>query len=82
VLTPDGKRLTARQWADDLGVFYAPTLVFFDESGREIIRIDSVVQIYRLGRVLEYVAAGGHKTGMNYQQWHGYRRLREAGGGG
>lgn len=78
VLTPDGQRLRARQWADQLGIFYAPTLVFFDENGREIIRVDSVVQLYRLGRVLEYVAAGGYRSGLNYQEWHGRRAVRGA----
>jgi thioredoxin-related protein len=75
VLTPDGRRMTADQWAADLGIFYAPTLVFFDENGNEIIRVDSVVRLYRLGRVLDYVREGGYKTGMNYQEWHGHREL-------
>ncbi|GJL82306.1 MAG: hypothetical protein DHS20C01_19400 [marine bacterium B5-7] len=73
VLTPTGDRLTARQWAEQLDISYAPTLVFFDERGREIIRIGSVVQQYRLGRVLQYVAESGYKSGLNYQQWHGLR---------
>lgn len=71
VITPAGRRTTAREWARDLGIFYAPTLLFFDERGAEIIRIDSVVRLYRLSRVLEYVIARGYETGLNYQQWHG-----------
>lgn len=78
VLTPSGKRQTSAEWATELDISYAPTLVFFDEKGLEVFRIDSVVQLYRLGRVLEYVAEGGYKTGMNYQEWHGHRSLRAA----
>jgi thioredoxin-related protein len=74
VLTPSGSKLTARQWADELDIHYAPTILFFDDCGREIIRIDSVVLSYRLMRVFQYVAERGYETGLNYQQWHGKRR--------
>ena len=75
VLTPQGRRLVAREWASQLGIHYAPTVVFFDGAGQEIFRIDSVVRAYRLSRVLQYVAERGYETGLNYQQWHGKRRL-------
>ncbi len=52
VVTPRGKATTAREWAHELGLSHAPTLIFFDEQGREIIRIDSVVQFARLRNVL------------------------------
>jgi len=48
VLTPDDRRLTPKQWAVQLGLFYTPTLACFDERGKEVIRIDSVLQFYRL----------------------------------
>jgi len=69
VVTPRGRRLTARQWAEELGLFYAPTLIFFDEHGREIIRIDSVVWVYRLGNVLQYVLTKGYLEYPNFQLW-------------
>jgi len=69
VVTPDGRRTTARQWARDLGLFYAPSLVFFDENGKEIIRVDSVVRFYRLRNVLNYVTSRGYLTEPNYQRW-------------
>jgi thioredoxin-related protein len=76
IFTPDGRKMSVMDWARDLDVFYAPTLVFFDESGNEVMRIASVVQVYRLGRVLDYVAQRGYETGLTYQQWHGRRRIR------
>jgi thioredoxin-related protein len=69
VLTPDGERLTAIKWAKKLGLFYAPTLVFFDEKGKEIIRVDSVVRLYRLRGVLEYVLSKGYLEAPTYQRW-------------
>jgi thioredoxin-related protein len=69
VLTPDGQRLTATQWASELGIYYTPTLVFFDEHGKEIIRIDSVVGFYRLNNVLHYILTKGYLAEPNFQIW-------------
>lgn len=69
VLTPEGERLTARQWAERLGIFYAPTLVFFDEGGQEILRIDSVVRFHRLKGVLEYVVTKAYLDQPYFQRW-------------
>ena len=69
VVTPSGQRTTARRWADELGLFYTPTLIFFDERGREIIRVDSVVNFYRLRSVLDYVLSGAHQRGLSFQRW-------------
>jgi len=69
VVTPAGQRTTARRWADELGLFYAPTLIFFDQRGQEIIRVDSVVNFYRLRSVLDYVLSGAHQRGQSFQRW-------------
>jgi thioredoxin-related protein len=69
VLTPDGKKTTAKQWAEDLGLYYTPTIIFFDEHGKEIIRVDSVVGFYRLNNVLHYVLTKGYLEEPNFQLW-------------
>ncbi|TNF32619.1 MAG: thioredoxin [Gammaproteobacteria bacterium] len=69
VITPRGIKTTARQWARDLDLSFAPTLVFFDENGNEIIRIDSVVRLYRLNNVLLYVLSKGYKKYPTFQIW-------------
>ena len=69
VITPRGKRLTARQWAQELGLFYTPTLIFFDTEGNEIIRADSVVQFYRLRNILDYILTGGYRKHATFQRW-------------
>ncbi len=69
VVTPAGVRTTARQWAGELGLFYTPTLIFFDRRGQEIIRVDSVVNFYRLRSVLDYVLSGAHQRGLSFQRW-------------
>lgn len=69
VLTPGGQKITASQWAEQLQLDYAPTLIFFDEKGREIIRIDSVVWFYRLHNVLNYVISKGYRQFPTFQAW-------------
>jgi len=69
VLTPDARRLTPRQWATDLQLFYTPTLIFFDVHGKEIFRVDSVVQFFRLAGVLRYVAEKAYEENPVFQYW-------------
>ncbi len=69
VLTPDGRRTTARRWAADLGLFFAPSVVFFDERGDEILRLDSVARFFRLSRVLTYVLTGAYRRVDGFQRW-------------
>jgi thioredoxin-related protein len=70
VLTPDGRRTTARKWARQLGLFYTPTLVMFDERGKEVFRVDSVVQFFRLANVLRYVADKAYLKYPLFQLWN------------
>jgi thioredoxin-related protein len=69
LVKPDGTRSTAREWASELGVFYAPSIVFFDERGSEIIRVDSVVNFFRLRNVLNYVVSRAYLTEPNFLRW-------------
>ncbi len=79
VLTPDGKRMSARQWGRQLGLFYAPTLIMFDERGKEVFRVDSVVQFSRLGNVLRYVADKAYLKQPLFQLWNRDQPNGEAG---
>ncbi len=69
LVTPSGRKTTTHKWAQSLNLDYAPTLIFFDEKGREIIRIDSVVWFYRLQNVLTYVNSKAYQTQPNFQIW-------------
>lgn len=69
IITPQGKKTNINQWTNDLGLFYSPTIVFFDENGKEIIRIDSVTWVHRLDRVLEYVTTKAYKRFSSFLAW-------------
>ncbi len=68
VVTPTGQRTTARGWAEQLGLFYAPTLIFFDGDGHEVMRVDSVVKLLRLKNVLDYIISGAYRA-QPFQRW-------------
>jgi len=69
VITPQGKQTTAKRWADELALDYAPTIIFYDESGTEIIRVDSVVGFLRIKNVLKYINSRAYRTQPGYQLW-------------
>jgi thioredoxin-related protein len=73
VITPTGERLSAKRWSEKLGLFYTPTLIFFDPHGREIMRVDSVVQFYRLRNVLDYILSSGYREYPTFQRWRASR---------
>lgn len=80
VVTPDGARLTAREWADRLNIAYVPTAVFFDQ-GREVMRIEAMLKSFHVQSVMDYVASGAYKREPSFQRFIQARadHLREQG---
>lgn len=69
VVTPAGEQTTARQWALDLGVQFAPTIVFFDRSGQEVIRTEAMFRTFHTQSIFDYVLTGGYKEQPNFQRY-------------
>lgn len=80
VVTPSGKRTTARAWADELNVLYVPTVVMFD-AGREVVRLEAMFRAFHVQSVMDYAASGAYKTEPSLQRFLQSRadRLRESG---
>ncbi len=76
VTLPDGTATTALKWAESLKLDYAPTIIFYDAQGKEIIRVDSVVGFLRLRNVLDYVMSGDYHKQPNYQLWREEKKLK------
>lgn len=57
IVTPGGKMMTTRQWMDDLGLTFRPSLVMFNE-GRELFRADGIKYHHHLSEGLAYVKSG------------------------
>ncbi len=81
VVTPDGRRLTAKQWAKDLDVKYAPSAVFFDSQGREVFRWEAYLRAFHVQSSLDYVASSAYKRLPSFQRFIEERAdgLRERG---
>jgi thioredoxin-related protein len=80
VVTPAGKKASARQWADELGIAYVPTAVLYD-GGKEVIRIEAFMKGFHVQSVLDYVVSGAYKKQPELQRFIRERadHLREQG---
>jgi thioredoxin-related protein len=81
VITPGGARTTASAWARDLDLGYSPAIVFFDRSGREVMRIDAFLKTFHIQSVFDYVLREAYLTEPSFQRFISARaeRLREEG---
>ncbi|MFT5111183.1 MAG: thioredoxin-related protein [Parasphingorhabdus sp.] len=81
VVKPDGNNITARQWASELGVSYAPSMLFFNTEGKEIMRIDSLLKTFHTQSVFDYVLSKSYLKEINFQRYISARaeHLREQG---
>jgi thioredoxin-related protein len=69
LVTPAGKATTPAQWAGDLGLSYAPSIVLYDEHGKLRQLIDFPVLHQRLMRSLLYMTEKAYERGITYQRF-------------
>lgn len=69
VTTPDGTATTAREWAQELKIQYAPTIVLFDETGKEVIRSEAALRVFHVQGLFDYVLSGSYETEPEFQRY-------------
>ena len=69
VVTPRGERVTARTWAAELGVSYAPSMVFFEPSGRRVFATGGYLRAFHVQSALDYVASGAYREQPEFQRY-------------
>lgn len=84
ITTPDGEKQKGKSWANQLGLIYSPTMLFFNEKGKEVLRVDTDILIDQYGKSiasndvnildnirarLQYVVEKGYKTQPQFQRW-------------
>ena len=81
ITTPEGKEMKAKDWAKKLSINYAPSIVLFDKSGKEIIRVEAVFKSFHTQSVFDYVLSEGYKTEPSFQTYISHRAdaIRETG---
>lgn len=81
ITAPDGNEIKIRDWVKKLDVKYAPSLLFFDDKGEEVFRIDAYLKAFHVQSVMDYVASEAYKSQSNFQRYIDERadHLREQG---
>ncbi|WP_457669249.1 thioredoxin family protein [Thiolapillus sp.] len=74
-----GQATTEKRFAESLKVQYTPTLLFLDEQGKVVARLNGYYEPDKFNVVLDYVA-GKHESEMKLSAY--YRQQRAAGSGG
>lgn len=69
IITPDGNRITPKIWHYRLGLDYSPSMVFFNESGNEITRLDSEVKRWRMEGTLQLILEKSYTYDTQVQRW-------------
>lgn len=50
ITTPDGKKQSGKAWANQLGLIHSPAMLFFNEQGKEVLRVDTDILIDPYGK--------------------------------
>ena len=69
VKRPDGKTTSVAQWARDINVQYAPSLVFFDGQGAEVFRTEAYLKAFHIQSSMDYVASGAYLEQSGFQRF-------------
>ncbi len=69
IITPEGKRMAVRDWARQLGVNYAPGIVLFDTTGKEVIRWESSFRVYHTMSMFDYLTSGEYLKEPSFQRF-------------
>ncbi len=81
ITTPAGKRTSVKQWARELGIAYTPSVVFFDDAGKEVMRISAFLKTFHFQSVYAYVLDKAYLDEPEFQRYLSARseHIREAG---
>lgn len=69
IVRPDGKKSSVREWAKDLDIKYAPSLVYFNDKGEEVFRSDAYLKAFHVQSVMDYVVSGAYQHQANFQRY-------------
>jgi thioredoxin-related protein len=76
VQRPDGKTSSSAEWARELDVKYAPSLVFFNHVGEEVFRTEAYLRSFHVQSVMDYVASGAYLEQPSFQRFISARANR------
>ena len=84
IITPGGKKLSGKDWMAELGLIHQPAMLFFNEKGLEVLRVDTDILVDPYGNPvpvndpqildnirarLQFVHDKAYITIPQYQRW-------------
>ena len=66
---PDGRSMTAEALGRELRIGYTPSVVFFDDRGKEVFRLEAYLRPFHFASSFEYVASGAYKKEPEFQRF-------------
>jgi thioredoxin-related protein len=69
IVTPDGKQSTVKAWAKSLKITYTPSVVFFDNAGKEVFRLEAYLRPFHFASSFEYVGSGAYRKEPEFQRF-------------
>lgn len=81
ITTPKGINMPLKQWLSELNISYYPSVVFFDEQGDEVMRIEAFIKTFHFQSIFDYVVSKAYLEEPNLQHFIADRgeRIRQAG---
>ncbi len=81
LVTPDGRNSNAEAWSKELGVSYTPSVVFFDDQGKEVFRLEAYLRPFHFAGSFEYVGSGAYRKEPEFQRFlqNKAEHMKEAG---
>jgi thioredoxin-related protein len=77
VMIPSGRYLTPRQWSGELQLAYDISVVFFDEDGKEVHRLDAETGRDRMSGSMQYVLEKSYQRHEQFLQWRKENALKK-----
>ena len=65
----DGAETTARQWATQLGIAYAPSMAIFDPKGSLILKVNAMFRTFHIRGALHYAASKAYLSEPSFQRF-------------
>jgi len=69
VVTPAGAKTSPADWYRELELNYLPAILFFDEGGNEVMRLDSETLRFRMEGSLQLVLERAYEQDAQLQRW-------------
>lgn len=69
IVTPEGEKMTAREWASKLDIKFAPSIVVFNSEGKEVIRSEAFFKVFHTQGIFHYVLSESYKKQPSFQRY-------------